>query len=202
MPYRPIEVILDPVALEYAAVHAMRRAKRTATSPVVLGDDGRPDRDYVGVVCELGFYQWRYGDWRVRKAALDREVIGHGLNDAGEDDVGINVRGSNLPPNRELARQHLLVSVDPKNRGKCYPHIRYVAAFYDHRRRSVWLAGYALGQELDRLCPEPRRVATHGFLSRVVPVTALRPVDRLPHVGAGVPTESVPTESVPTEEVA
>lgn len=181
--FAPIEVVLPSELREFAGVHALKRAKRTGSSPSVYGDGDRPDRDYTGVLCELAFYHWRYGDWRVRKALLDREVIGYGLNDQGEDDVGINVRGSLLPPGRELERQHLLVSVDPKNRGKCYEHVRYVAAFYEHGQNRVWLAGYILGQELVAKCPVPYRIAQYGFLSHIVSVTSLRSVTRLPHVG-------------------
>lgn len=181
--FEPVAVGLSQELRECAAVHALRRAKRTDSSPEMYGDGLRPDRDYTGVICELAFYQWRYADWRVRRTILEREVIGYGLNDGGEDDVGINVRGSLLPPGRELDRQHLLVSVDPKNGGKCYPHWRYVAAFYEHGMHRVWLAGYCSGQELMGWCPVPYRIANYGFLSHILPVTKLKPMWRLPHVG-------------------
>ena len=183
MPFEPVEIKLPKELLERAGAYALRRAKRTDSSPAKYWDADGPDRDYTGVVCELAFYEWRYGSWKVRAAALEREVVRYGLNDSGEDDVGINVRGSLLPPGRALARQHLLVSVDPENGGKLYPHWRYVAAFYEHGHQRVWLAGYELGSRLEALCPEPYRITPRGFLSRIVKVTELRSVKRLPHVG-------------------
>lgn len=182
MAFEPVEVSLSKDLLEAAGTYALRRAKRTDASPEMYGDGLRPDRDYTGVVCELGFYQWRYGDWRVRARDLERERIGYGLNDEGEDDVGINVRGSLLSDGRNLERLNLLISVDPKNRGKCYPHLRYVAAFYEPHRTRVWLAGYITGKRAQQYLPS--RVAQYGFLSHVIPVTELRPVTKLPHIGS------------------
>lgn len=179
--HRYVHISVGAELFQVAQNFGQKRAKRTPSSPAVGGDHGRPDRDVVGLVCELAYYQWRYGSYTVRLDSLQREHIGLGLNDGGEDDVGINVRGSNLPPGRVLEAQHLLVSVDERNNGKCYPHLRYVAAFYDGAAERVILAGYMLGVDIIKY--PPRRVRADGFLSHVVPVPHLRPMHNMPHVG-------------------
>lgn len=182
------EVIVIPVdqdMLTFATAVAARRAKRTEMSPPLAGDNDRPDRDLVGVVCELAYYQWRYGSWRARQATLENERVGRGLTDGNEDDVGINVRGSYLPESRALERQHLLISIDRRNGGKLVPHIRYLAAFYTPSLSMVQLAGYLQGTAIEQLADaHPDYIGTvrpDGFWSYKIPLNELRPVRLLPH---------------------
>lgn len=171
---------------ESAVPLAQKRAKRTATSPALAGDDERPDRDLVGVLCEFAWYEWRYGRWSIRAQLLEEELIAYGHQDGGEDDVGINVRGSFLAEGRILERQHLLISIDPRNSGRLYDHIRYVAAFYSRVDTCVYLPGYLRGNLIRGLVTRHPdyvgKVKFDGFRSYKIPVTKLRSIERIPNI--------------------
>jgi hypothetical protein len=181
----PVVISVAPAMLEYAIQLAAGRRKPDSVTREVIADP-----DIVGLVGELAFYEWRYGTWQVARRKLEFEIErGYvvGGHDGGEDDIGIDVKTSLLPPHRQLHRQHLLISADPEHtKQEFQPHIRYVPAFWRPHADEVIFPGYIGGTGVLHYCPKPYRFVPHGLIAYVVPVAVLRNLRDLPHTPRAV----------------
>jgi hypothetical protein len=163
----PIELDADIAAI------AEKRAKNTAFSPRWTGDEKRPPKDVTGVTGELALLRLHYGNWDQAIEQLRGEHIAVGLTDGGVDLGGtVDIKTTALYAGKRIRDLNMPIKAD-----KCRRDVNYVCAFYEERKRRVYIVGWMPGVEVLQL--PIRRLKADGPLNHNVSTLDLRDITQL-----------------------